>query len=166
MFVLNREKKAIELRSFGGFKFTVPSGVSWVWDKAGEHLVETYKVQMPVGAKIVAGGRSVDKYGFDNGHGVPPLVESTKEEWVKGGKKLCVVERYKINGKLVPRKALIARAQKSGIGQDRIMEYVSDTDLDARAIAEDINALPVPEEVSHPVELLNEETKEEVPQMA
>ncbi len=39
MFVKNRQNKDIELTSFEGYMFTIPTGVSWIWDKAGQHLL-------------------------------------------------------------------------------------------------------------------------------
>lgn len=149
MFVRNRQKQEIKLTTFGGYSFVIPQGVSWIWDPAGDHLLKNiYAPHVPNSQK--------DKYGFDNGHGVPPMVSATLEEWQADGKKLCQVERYKVNGKLVPRKKLISVAQERGVPQARVLEYLADEQIDAMTIAADINALPVPEDVRFPSQELME----------
>ena len=150
MFVNNNDKKEIKLRSFEGYAFTIPTGVSWIWDLAGEHLLaNVYKVE--------SSGK--DKFGFDNGHGVPGLFASTEKEWVKQGKQLTQVTRFRIDSKLVPRVNLVKIARKRGIDRDRCAEYTSDPDIDSSTIAEEINVLPISDEVRYPKSL---ETKEEL----
>ena len=159
MFVHNKAKKNIELRSFEGYKFSIPPGVSWIWDKAGKHLLDNvYKVE--TSRTISAKDKAL---GLDQGFGVPALLSSTEKAWLDGGKQLVRVERYKINGKQVPRKALITTAQQRGVPNARILEYIADSQIDALMIAEDINTLPVPESIVRPVDF---ETLESTPQMA
>ena len=142
MFVLIRTKKAIELRSFEGYAFSIPAGVSWIWDKAGEHLRDNiYKVETD---------GKMDKYGFHNGNGIPALLESTREDWLKEGKKLARVERFIVNAKYIPRASLIKTAQKRGVENSKIMHYLADSNIDIAEISEDINSLPIPESVQYP----------------
>ena len=148
MYVFNRQKEDIELSSFDGYGFTIPVGGSWIYEIAGKHLLDNiYKIETQPGAK------KADKYGFDNGSGVPPLLLSTEEKWFEEGKKLTMVKRFKVNGKQVPRKALVTIAQQRGVQNNRVLEYLADSTIDQLMIAEDINNLPVPEEVRCPVNL-------------
>lgn len=145
MFVLNRMKKDIELKSFEGYQFTIPTGVSWIWDKAGEHLIQNiYKVNVQ---------SQKDKFGYDNGNGVPPLLESNLKSWLKEGKKLTQVKKFVINESLIPRDALIAIAAKQGVDNATITKWLANKNLDKSEIAEAINSLPVPDSVRYPENL-------------
>lgn len=145
MFVKNIQKKDIEVRSFEGYRFSIPPGVSAVWDALGEHLLTN------IYRKESQGG--VDQYGFKNGDGRPPLEKATEKEWIKEGKKIASVERFQINAKLIPRVQLISIAQKRGISSERITEYLTNQDIDAQEIAQDINNIPVPDEIRYPVKV-------------
>lgn len=146
MYVNNTAKKDIKLSSFDGFIFMIPTGTSWIWDKAGEHLLTNiYKVESEGGT---------DKYGYSNGHGIPALLQSTEKIWEKEGRKLTQVERFRISDKLVPRAKLITIAKQRGVEDAKIMEYLSDPNVDATEIVNTINDLPVPESVKHPLNLL------------
>ena len=146
MFVKNINKKPIEVRSFEGYKFLIPVGVSAVLDKLGKHLLEKiYKVESK--------GKQ-DKYGFDNGHGVPPLMESDRKAWEKDGKKLAQVERFQINVKQIPRANLIKIAQERGVESGQVVKWLADKDIDPGEIVNAINELPIPEEIQYPVENL------------
>lgn len=155
MFVQNRkaDKKDIELRSFDGYLFSIPYGVSWIWDKAGEHLIKNiFKVESK-------GGQ--DNYGLDNGHGIPDLLVSNKVAWVKGGKRLAQAQRFHMNADLIPREALIKIAQARGVDDGRILQWLSDKQVDKSEIADAINSLPIPEEIRYPAELNESETLDE-----
>lgn len=127
-----------------GYGFRIPPGVSAIWDPAGKALLNNYKVDSK-------GGK--DKYGFDNGHGLPALFEITKEEWIKQGKKLVEVTRFKINSKLIPRVSLIKLALQRGVSANRCTEYQLDSLIDSETIVDEINALPVPDEIKYPVNI-------------
>ena len=151
MFVINKSKKDIEVRSFEGYEFSIPSGVVWLWDKLGEHLLKNiYKIEVTE-AKL-------DKYGFDNGHGVPDLLESNEAAWVKGGKKLASVKRFQVVPKLIGREAIIDVARARGLSKERVMQYMTDKRIDIDEIANDINLMPVPEDVRYPSDkIMNED---------
>ncbi len=153
MFVNNTAKKDIKLNSFDGYILTIPPGVSWIWDKAGEHLTtKIYKVE----------STGVDKYGLSNGNGIPPLLVSNQAAWEKGGKKLTAVERFQVKEKLIPRAKLISLAKERGVDDKEVVRFLTDTNIDPSIIAEAINNLPVPEEIRYPAIL--ESTPESVPE--
>jgi len=148
MYVKNITKKDIKLNSFEGYVFSIPPGASWIWDKAGEHLLANiYRVESK-------GGKDI--YGFDNGHGVPALKDTTEKEWVKEGKKLTEVKRFQIVAKMIPRNKLVIVAQQRGISTQRLTEYQLDNTIDVETIANDINELPVPDEIRFPQNLEDE----------
>ena len=150
MFIKNTSKGDINLSSFEGFKFIVPIGISAIWTPAGEQLLKVHKVES-------SGGK--DKFGFDNGRGIPALFESTKVAWEKDGKKLVKVERYQIQAKLIPRNSLIKLALQRGVSHNRISEYQLDSLIEPETIIEEINSLPIPDEIKYPVDI-EEEIKE------
>lgn len=149
MFIKNTASKDVPLRSHEGLVFSVPPGVSAIWDSAGKELLKVHKIES-------SGGK--DKYGFSNGHGIPCLSESTRAAWKKDGSKLARVERFKIPFKLIPRASLIKLALKRGISHNRVSEYQIDSMIDISEIANDINSLPVPEEIKYP-EIENEQNQ-------
>jgi len=154
MFVQNRraDKRDIELRSFEGYAFSIPYGVSWIWDKAGEYLTKEV-------FKINKGGQ--DKYGLDNGHGVPDLLVSTETAWKKEGKKLAQVNRFHISAELIPREALIKTAQERKVESGLILNWLADKQIDRNEIADAINSLPIPEEVRYPAALNESDDSDE-----
>ena len=151
MYIKNTAQKDVSINSLEGYAFTIPTGVSWVWDEAGEHLLSVHKVESK---------SQKDIYGFDNGFGIPAITESKQEAWEEDGKKLATVTRYKINPALIPRVKLIDTARKRGVDRDEVIRYATDPNVDTAEIAEAINALPVPDEVRYPE--VKEEVKEEV----
>lgn len=149
MFIKNTLKKDVpsnKARGFTheGYEFKLPPGVSAIWTSAGEAMLKNYRIDSK-------GGK--DKYGVDNGSGLPPIFEATEAEWAKGGKKLAEVKRYEVNSKLIPRTQLIILARKRGISADRCTEYQLDSTIDVEAIVGEINVLPVPDEVKYPVNI-------------
>lgn len=150
MFLKNTSKGDIKLSSFEGYTFIIPPGISAIWTPAGEQLLKVHKVES-------SGGK--DKYGFDNGHGLPALFESTEAAWKKDGKKLVRVERFQINFKLIPRASLMKLALQRGISHNRVSEYQIDELIDPETIANEINSLPIPDEVKYP-ENIEEDDKE------
>jgi len=145
MYIFNNSKKDIHLRSFEGYAFVIPSGISAIWDKAGEHLLKNiYKVESP-------GGK--DKYGFDNGHGLPVLTEAKEENWNNSGRHLVGVSRYKINASLIPRASLIKLALQRGVSHEKVSEFNIDQQIDKETIVDAINSLPVPDEVKYPADI-------------
>ena len=147
MFLKNTSKVNIKLNSHDGYIFTLLPGVSVIEDSAGAALLKVYKIESP-------GGK--DKNGFDNGHGLPPILEATKKEWEKGSKQLAQVERFKINHSLIPRASLLKVALKRGIPSERLAEYQIDGTIDPETIANEINALPIPDEVKYPIDITEE----------
>jgi len=143
MFVYNNQSKDIKSRSFDGYKFVIPPGVCWIWDAAGEDALKRYGAPLKVSA--------TDKFGFLNGNGTPPLLLSDEKEWIKGGKRLAQVERFRVNYEQIPKKEqLIGIAQKRGVGREMIQEFLADPNIDRSVIAEAINNLPVPDEIRFP----------------
>lgn len=152
MFVKNTTDKDIPFRSFEGYKFLIPPGVSWIYDPAGEWLLSKVYVTPKT--------PSVDKFGTPNGNGVQPLQAATKAEWVKGGKRLAQVQRFTVNYTQIPkREQMIAIANKRGISKERIQEYMVDATIEREQIAQEINSLPIPESIRYPKEL-EEETQQ------
>ena len=160
MFILNKASKEVKLASFEGYTFTVPVGVSAIWDKAGEQLLKTHKVESKGG--IETHHTSSGPVIFDQGHGVPALYAAQQRDWVLGGRQLARVERYKIRHNLIPRNQLIKIALQRGISRDRVTEYQVDSTIDSEVIADEINALPVPESVKHPHSIEEDTVEPEV----
>lgn len=149
MYVKNTSNKNIDLKSFEGYKFSIPTGTSWIWDKAGEHLLTNiFRIE------TIKTPNNKDRYGFDNGFGIPALLSGNEQDWLKGRKQLAHVERYQVSGKHVPRKNLLKVAFKYGISKERYNEYLADDEIDVLTIAEEINALPVPEDIRFPNNLI------------
>ena len=151
MFIKNSQNKEVCLRSFEGYVFFVPPGVSAIWTPAGEQMLKVHKIESKGGTERYM--TSSGMMELDNGRGIPALSEATEAEWAKEGKKLSRVERYKINRKLIPRTALIKVALQRGISQQRVTEYQIDSMIDTEAIAAEINALPIPDEIKYPANI-------------
>ena len=148
MFLKNTSEGNINLNSFEGYKFVVPAGVSAIWDKAGKEMLSKYGViespEMP---------RNKDKYGLDNGHGIPALSElgdEGREAWDKEGRRMAEVSRFQINFKLIPRASLIKTALKRGLPHERVTEFQVDQQIDIEEIANEINKLPIPDKIKYP----------------
>ena len=77
-------------------------------------------------------------------------------EWKKGGKHLAKVERFKITVTL-PRASLIQTALKRGLSHSRITEYQLDPNIDTETISNEINSLPIPDEIKYPVSIEDED---------
>ena len=150
MFLKNIAKKDIKLSSFEGYVFAVPPGISAIWNPAGKQLLSVHKVE--------SSGK--DKFGLDNGHGVPALSESTKAVWIKDGRKLVSVKRFQIDPKQIPRASLIMVAHKRGVEQTKIVEYQMDSQIEVDQIAADINNLPIPDEIRYPEKLEDDNNDE------
>ena len=148
MFIKNTQKKDVRLNSFEGYWFSVPPGVSAIWTPAGEAMLKVHKVESK-------GGK--DKYGLDNGSGLPALFEATEAQWKVGGRKLADTGRFKMKAHLIPRASLIKTALARGISANRCTEFQLDPQIDNETIIEEINALPVPEEIKRPVNIENDE---------
>ena len=155
MFIKNNQTKDIVLTSFEGYEFEVPVGVSWIWDKAGEHLLKTYEPKGEHGHWGYRPGIGQT----DMGRGkvfilqeppVPAITQATKEEWDNSGKRFCQVRRYKIIASMIPRENLIKIASQRGVSQQKLMEYTNDKNIELDVIAGEINNLPVPEEIKYP----------------
>ena len=144
MILVNIVKKDIRLNSFEGYKFSVPPGISWIWDEAGKEMLRVYS---PPVFKL-----PVDKFGNPNGNGIPAIRRATlkeEKEWEKE-RKIAIAERFKINHAQIPRKKLITIAQQRGIESGKITEWLADEQIDSSVIAEVINELPVPDEIRFP----------------
>ena len=151
MFIKNRLNKEVKLRSFEGYSFVLPPGVCAIWTPAGEELLKVHKIE----------SKGVDKFGLSNGNGIPALMEATEAEWKKEGRKLAEVKRYQINYKLIPRPQLLKVALKRGVAKDKVSEYQIDSSIDAEIIAQEINTLPVPEEIKYPANIEDDENVED-----
>lgn len=153
MFIQNTTAKDIKLHSFEGYRFVIPTGVSWIWDKAGEHLLKTFE---PKGVN--------GTWGFDLDGPVfqpsaptkPAVIPSAKQAWAKEGKRMALVERFQINGQQVPRKHLIKVATERGVPNERITEFLANEQIDSQEIADAINALSVPDHIRFPQETTDE----------
>lgn len=152
MFIKNTQSKDVKLRSYEGFIFSVPPGVSVIWDKAGEEMLRVHKVESK-------GGK--DMYGFDNGHGVPAIFPSNEKEWEKGGKQCTRVERFQIDHTLIPRANLIKIAKQRGVDNDLVTEYLADSNIDGATIADAINTLAIPDEVRNPIKIKQNDQEKE-----
>lgn len=138
MFVRNTTKKKIRLPAFEGYEFSALSGVSAIWDKAGEFWVDKLA---PSGEH----GKWKGNVFTPQAAPLPALVAATKEEWEKEGKKLVEVGRYQIQRGLIPRTKLIEIAQERGVKLSQ-----THTNMDDDEILEMINSLPVSDEIAYP----------------
>jgi hypothetical protein len=131
MYINNITKKPITNISFEGYWFTVPAGVSIVWDKFGKFLTEViYKID-------------------GTGGGMPPVVEATAAEW--DGKQYAEVRRFEINAEHIPNKNdLIKIAKQRGVDAETIEQWKEDESLENADIAKAINELAVPDFVKYP----------------
>lgn len=162
MYIKNTMDNDVYLNSFNGYKITIPKGTVWIWAEAGEYAMNIY------GAK---GNNGKIEYKDEKPVFVkqeqttPPIVEGNQEDWEKEGKKLAMTERFKINPTQYTdgssRKHLIKVAQERGVHRDRILEFLADEQIPNEDIIQNINDLPVPEELRYPKEL---ETNEEATQ--
>lgn len=123
-------QKPIAKISYEGYWFTIPVGVSLVWDKFGKFALDLYKA---------SGGEG----------GIPPVLPATADEW--DGKTYVDVARFEIDGSLIPNKAeLIKIAKQRGIDAETIEEWKEDEGLENDTIAKAINDLAVPDAVKYP----------------
>lgn len=131
MYVNNTTKAPIKDVSFEGYWFTLPVGVSLVWDKFGEFLIGViYKME-------------------GSGGGMPPVLPATAEQW--DGKKYAQVRRFEINSELIPKKDdLFKIAKQRGVAADVIEAWKEDESIDNKEIAQAINELAVPDSVLYP----------------
>lgn len=139
MFIKNNSDKDITLRSFEGFEFVAPPGVSAIWDKAGEFWIN---LLAPQGENGKWKGTTFIPAAVQT---EPAIVESNQEDWEKGGKKLVQVTRYKIKEGLIPRQSLLEIAAKRGVPMEKIQGNVQDED-----IIREINELPIPDSIRFP----------------
>ena len=156
MIIKNTTTKDIKLRSFEGYRLLIPTGTSWVWDKAGEHCINTYA---PVGENgYYKMGPNGERIFVSQKPPLSPIILGTEKEWEAGGKRLTQVERFQVPFNLIPRKKLIALAKQRGVSDTLITEWLADDQIDSSIIAEAINALPIPDEIRYP----KNETKDEI----
>ena len=133
MFVRNTTDKEIGTITYEGYEFTIPTGVSAIHTPAGRSFLDNNF--NPKG-----------EFG-----GMPPLIEAERSEW--DGKRYATVTRFQINSKLIPnRQDLIRIARERGIADQRINEYNVDDTIENDTIVNEINKLPVEEEVRFPEE--------------
>jgi hypothetical protein len=152
MYIKNITQKDVKLNSFEGYKFSIPPGVSWVWDKAGAQFLIAYGDPRLYSESALEKNKPlVDKFGLSNGNGVAPVAEANEKEWIKGGKRMAQVDRFIVNYAQIPKKEqLILIAQKRGVPKEKIQEFIADINLDRSEIANAINELPVPEDIRFP----------------
>src|SRR3990167_11416907 len=155
MFLKNTADRNIKLTSFEGYSFVIPPGVSWIWDKAGEHLVVNIYKQEGVNGKW--GFQGSERVFIPQSHTIPAITASNEKEWIKGGKRLSEVERFRINYAQFPNRSyLITLAQKRGVASGQITELLADQTIDGSVITEVINNLPIPDEIKFPKEKIEE----------
>lgn len=123
-------QKPIAKISYDGYWFTIPVGVSLVWDKFGAFALDLYKISGTEG-------------------GIPPVLPATADQW--DGKTYVEVSRFEIDGTLIPNKEqLIKIAKQRGIDAETIEEWKEDEGLENATIAQAINELAVPDAVKYP----------------
>ena len=147
MFIKNRTDKEVKLRSFEGYRLLIPTGTSWIWDKAGQHCIDTYKVSGENGYYTMS---PQGRVFITQPSPIPAIISGTEVDWENTGKRLAQVERFQVPFNLIPRKKLIALAKQRGVSDTLITEWLADDQIDASIIAEAINALPIPEEIRYP----------------
>lgn len=150
MYIKNTINKDVKLTSFEGYEFTIPQGVCWINDKAGEHLIKTYE---PKGENGYTKQTTQGMVFVPSAPPTPAIVESTEKEWDKAGRKFAEVKRFQIKASMIPRNKLIIVAQQRGIPIERLTEYQMDASIDVETIAQDINNLPVPDSLRFPPNL-------------
>lgn len=141
MFINNTTGKAIKDISFEGYSFTIPAGISLVWDVFGKWVVEHYSV----------------KKGEET-NTIPPVILAKPSQW-KGQLRVEVV-RFPLNGALIPKRDdLLKIAKTRGIDAETIEMWREDATIDNKEIAKTINDLDVPEHIKFPT--VGEETQED-----
>ena len=154
MLIHNTTKKDIKLRSFEGYRLLIPSGTSWIWDKAGQHCIDTYAA---VGENGYYTMGPQGRIFIPQQSPTPAIILGPEVEWEKGGKRLAQVERFQVPFNLIPRKKLIALAKQRGVSDTLITEWLADDQIDSSIIAEAINALPIPDEIRYPKNEIKDE---------
>lgn len=153
MFIQNTTGKDIKFSSFEGYRFVIPTGVSWIWDKAGEQVLKTFE---PKGVNGTWGYNGEDRVFLPSTSTKPAVIPAAKQAWVKEGKRMALVERFQINGQQVPRKHLIKVATERGVSNEQITGFLANEQIDSQEIADAINALPVPDDIRFPQETADE----------
>lgn len=141
MFIRNTTNKDIGSITYGGYEFTIPVGVSAIWDEAGKHfLTHNFKIESKIDGAI------------------PPVLESEENEW--DGKSYVQVSRFKIESSRIPvRSQIIRLCEERGIPNDTI-KTMERRDADNSEFIELINNLPVPQEIRFPEEKQTKNVKE------
>lgn len=138
MFIKNFTDKDIGPISCEGYWYTIPPGVSAVWDVFGKDALNRYKPE------------SIDPDPAKRGARTPIVAEVPKSRW-KGN--YAIVERFKVNPNHFEglRNRLIDVAEQRGVDKDLINKFRSTSSIENDEIVEAINKLPVPEEIRFPV---------------
>lgn len=130
MYINNTTKAPIKNVSYEGYWFTLPVGVSLVWDKFGAFITKHYQ---PEG----------------DGGSIPPVLPAVSGDW--DGKKYAEVRRFEINGELIPNKKELMKIGKArGIDAATLEAWEEDETLETKEIANQINELEVPEFIKYP----------------
>lgn len=158
MFIRNNQKKEIKIRSLEGYKFFIPTGVSAIWNKAGEHLLSIHKIEVvdPRPPKWIKGINE----GGDGGARIPAIQEVTEKDWVKDGKKMVRVERFPINPNLIKADALIELASERGVEEKLITKWLARKNVEPSEITDVLNNMPIPEEIIYPIDLNKDDNTE------
>ena len=137
MIVQNTTDKEIKNATFGGYEFTIPAkSICAIWEPVGKHL--TTKIYRKEASSM------------EDGSGIQPLLEVDASEW--DGKTYAQVTRFKIDYTRIPnRNDLIRIAKQRGVNKEFLEKCQEDGSvIENQDIADEINKLPVPEDVRLP----------------
>ena len=138
MFIKNFVGKDIGPISCEGYWYTIPPGVSAIWDEFGKDALNRYKPEPADPDPAKRGSKA-------------PIVEEAKRHAWKGA--YAVVERFKVNPAHFEglRDRLIDVAEQRGVVKDLVQKFRSNTQIEMEEVAKAINDLPVPEHIRLPV---------------
>ena len=148
MIIQNTTDKEIKDATFGGFEFTIPAqSTCAIWDPVGKHL--TTKIYRKESASL------------EDGTGVQPLLEVDAGEW--DGKTYAQVTRFQIDYTRIPnRNDLIRIAKQRGVNKEFLDKCQEDgSTVENQDMADEINSLPVPEDVRLPEVEMPESTEKD-----
>lgn len=143
MFIKNIQKNDIGPVVFKGYWFTLPANkVCSIWEEAGKFLLELFKAQ---------GGVEKDERGKTilTGAPLPPVIEANAKDWDK--KSYASITRFHLNHKQIPsKKDLLRIAEERGVDKDFLRRASTSDEIDNSELANEINSLPIPEEIRFP----------------
>lgn len=143
MFLRNIEKNYIGPISFEGFNFTLPPGVSLVYDKFGEMLLTTiYKPRGTIQEKQKDG--TIKQTGAP----LPPVIAAKQEDWTG---QYAQVTKFKVDASRLPNRSYILDlAEERGVEKELIVKARTNDTVTNEEIISMINDVPIPEEIRIP----------------